>query len=223
MRGTAAGSGNGGWSAHEWTGPAAEFHERDIPETRSVWLCRVTSPALVLGSSQRDADIDPAAAARLHLDIARRRTGGGAVFLHPRDSIWIDVTIGRDDPLWTDDVSESMIWLGASFVDALSGWVSASVRTERFAAGADGKTVCFASAAPGEVFVGDDKLVGISQRRGRWGARFQCVIYREWMPDMWVGAIADVAVRERIRDLQVATIDATPAEVMAELMSALPA
>lgn len=212
---------DGDWRAHEWSGPAGEFHERDIFGRRSVWLCNVTSSVLVLGSSQKDTDIDPAAARRLNLDVARRRTGGGAVFLDPSDSIWIDVMIGRDDMLWTDDVSDSMIWLGQAFVDALSPWVRASVRTERFDAGADGKVVCFASSAPGEVFAHNEKLVGISQRRGRWGARYQCVIYRRWSPEKWVDAIADPEVRERILGLRVASVEASADEVAAELFSVL--
>lgn len=217
------GSKDGGWRTHEWSGRADEFHQRDIFERRSVWLCNVAFAALVLGSSQPDTDIDAAAAARMNLDIVRRRTGGGAVFLHPADSIWIDVMVARDDSLWTDDVSDSMLWLGQAFVDALSPWVDASVRTERFDAGADGKVVCFASSAPGEVFVGNEKLVGISQRRGRWGARYQCVIYRAWSPEKWSDAIADAALRERITGLPVATIGATGREVVSALVSVLTA
>lgn len=212
----------GRWRAHEWAGPAGEFHQLDVSGPRSVWLCSVTSPVLVLGSSQKDTDIDSAAATRLNLDIARRRTGGGAVFLAPDESIWIDVTIGRDDPLWADDVSDSMIWLGRTFVDTLAPWVDASVHTERFEAGEVGKTVCFASAAPGEVFVQDRKLVGISQRRGRWGARFQCVVYRQWSPGRWVDAIADPGTREHIVHLDAATVPATAVEVFTGLLAALP-
>ena len=36
---------------------------------------------------------------------------------------------------------------------------------------------------PGEVERDGRKVVGISQRRTRAGARFQCVAYREWRPD----------------------------------------
>ncbi len=37
--------------------------------------------------------------------------------------------------------------------------------------------VCFAGLGPGEVTVDGRKLVGISQRRTRAGARFQCAVY----------------------------------------------
>ena len=37
--------------------------------------------------------------------------------------------------------------------------------------------VCFAGVGPGEVLAGGRKLVGISQRRTRAGARFQCAVH----------------------------------------------
>jgi lipoate-protein ligase A len=43
--------------------------------------------------------------------------------------------------------------------------------------------VCFAGIGPGELFVGDRKLVGMSQRRTRAGARFQCALPRRWSPE----------------------------------------
>jgi ABC-type uncharacterized transport system fused permease/ATPase subunit len=42
--------------------------------------------------------------------------------------------------------------------------------------------VCFAGLGPGVVVVGGRKLVGLSQRRSRAGARFQCVLLRRWDP-----------------------------------------
>lgn len=214
----------GGWSVHEWTGSAEEFHDREVSGPRSVWLCNVTSPALVLGSSQPDTDIDLEAASRSNLHVIRRRTGGGAVFLHPEQSTWIDVTIDRDDPLWVDDISASMTWLGGAFVKALSPWVNASVYSGRFDVGAGGlgRVVCFASSAPGEVFVDGKKLVGISQRRGRSGARFQCVVYRTWSPGEWTDLVANKDVSGRIGDLRVATVPRGPRDVLEALVASLP-
>ena len=42
--------------------------------------------------------------------------------------------------------------------------------------------VCFAGVGPGEVLVDGAKVVGISQRRTRAGARFQCAVMRTWDP-----------------------------------------
>ena len=46
-----------------------------------------------------------------------------------------------------------------------------------------GPVVCFAGTGPGEVLVAGRKVVGISQRRTRAGARFQCSV-----PILWDGA-----------------------------------
>ena len=40
--------------------------------------------------------------------------------------------------------------------------------------------MCFAGVGPGEVLVGGRKVVGISQRRTRAGARFHCAALRAW-------------------------------------------
>ena len=151
----------------------------------------------------------------------RRRSGGGVVFVHPDDSIWIDVTIPRDDPLWVDDVSESMLWLGEVFVDALSQWMTTTVHRGAFDAGESGRDVCFASAAPGEVFAGDAKVVGISQRRTREGARFQCVTYRRWEPSEWAPCLLSDTARAAAGSVHVATVDASAEAVVAAVMTRL--
>jgi hypothetical protein len=45
-----------------------------------------------------------------------------------------------------------------------------------------GELVCFAGRGPGEVFVGDRKLVGLSQWRSREGALFSSCAYVRWDP-----------------------------------------
>jgi lipoate-protein ligase A len=100
-----------------------------------------------------------------------------------------------------------MFWLGICFVEALSPWVQANVYRDPFSTGIDGRVVCFASSSPGEVFVGANKLVGISQRRGRDGARFQCVLYRHWQPAEWSSVFSSAEVRSRVADIPVATLD----------------
>ncbi|MDQ3757058.1 MAG: hypothetical protein M3394_04340, partial [Actinomycetota bacterium] len=44
------------------------------------------------------------------------------------------------------------------------------------------RQVCFAGLGPGEVSVGGRKVVGIAQRRTRFGALFQCAVHRTWDP-----------------------------------------
>ena len=198
------------WGRHEWTGTAADFHAMELPAERAMWWCQVEGPTLILGSTQSTDDVDQNMAVECGVSITRRRSGGGAVFVHPSDSVWIDITISRDDPLWKDDVSQSMLWLGECFVEALSPWVRAEVYRDSFSAGIDGRVVCFASSSPGEVFVGANKLVGISQRRSREGARFQCVLYRHWQPDEWSSILASADVQSRVPDIAVATLDIAP-------------
>lgn len=210
------------WTRHEWVGSAQEFHELELPVGRGVWSCVVESPSIILGSTQSASDVDESVAQSLGLSVAKRHSGGGAVFVHPTDSIWIDIAIGRDDPLWVDDVSASMLWAGDAFVRALSPWVNGSVYTGAFESGHDGRTVCFASTSPGEVFVDGHKLVGISQRRGRNGARLQCVLYRQWNPRQWTPALIDPTVRQRTDEMSVATVDMSPQQMLDALISHLP-
>ena len=210
------------WGFHHWAGTASDFHGQDLGSERAVWWCDVDVPTLVLGSTQSHDDVDEDAAASLGLDVVRRRSGGGVVYVHPTDSVWIDVTISRDDALWVDDVTQSMLWLGDVFVAALSPWVDAQVHRGAFDAGTEGRSVCFASTSPGEVFVDNQKLVGISQRRGRDGARMQCIVYRRWMPDQWAPAMTSSTARTRATGLPVATLDVAPHDIVAAFVAALP-
>ena len=195
------------WGRHDWTGTAADFHAMELPAERALWWCQVQDPTVILGSTQTVDDVDQNIAVESGLLVSRRRSGGGAVFVHPTDSVWVDITISRNDPLWKDDVVQSMLWLGDLFVEALSPWVQAQVYRDSFSTGVDGRVVCFASSSPGEVFVGTNKLVGISQRRSRDGARFQCVLYRQWQPAEWSHVLASPDVRSRVADIDVATLD----------------
>jgi lipoate-protein ligase A len=173
---------------------------------------------VILGSTQSVDDVNQNSADESGVLVSRRRSGGGAVFVHPSDTVWIDITISRDDPLWKDDVAQSMLWLGEFFVEALSPWVQANVYRDSFSTGVDGRVVCFSSSSPGEVFVGANKLVGISQRRGREGARFQCVLYRHWRPGEWSQIFASSDVRSRVADIPVATLD-IPAQTLVNAVS----
>ena len=206
------------WGRHDWTGTAADFHAMELPYERALWWCNVESPTVILGSTQLVDDVDQNSADESGVLVSRRRSGGGAVFVHPSDTVWIDITISRDDPLWKDDVAQSMLWLGEFFVKALSPWVQANVYRDSFSTGVDGRVVCFSSSSPGEVFVGTNKLVGISQRRGREGARFQCVLYRHWRPGEWSQIFASSDVRSRVADIAVATLD-IPAQTLVNAVS----
>lgn len=175
---------SGGWRVERARGTAAELHARDLPAERSVWIFEVAGPALVLGSTQPAPDV----MVDLEVEVVRRRSGGGAVWLEPASTLWVDVVVPRADPLWDDDVGRATHWLGDAWAAAVGG---GGVHVHR---GAMQRTpwsdaICFAGLGPGEVTRGDRKVVGISQRRTRASARFQCVAYERWDPHLLLHAL----------------------------------
>lgn len=175
------------------TGASVESVESSARLSRSVWLLEPTAPAVVLGSAQRFGE----AGTPVHgTEVVMRRSGGGAVVLEPGVSVWVDVVLPRHDVLWNDDVSRSTQWLGQVWVAALASLgVEASVHDGPTDRHPMARAACFAGLGSGEVIGGGGKLVGISQRRTRAGARFQCVAYTaqprvDAMVDL-VGAGAD--------------------------------
>jgi len=113
--------------------------------------------------------------------VVHRRSGGGVVVLKPDDHVWIDVTVPRRHALWVDDVERATWWLGNVWrdelqqVDPAGEW---SVHREKLVADPAERSVCFAAVGPGEVVNGVRKVVGISQRRTKDAARFQCTVFR---------------------------------------------
>jgi lipoate-protein ligase A len=168
------------------SGPAGDFHAREMPMPvqREVWQHDVTRPALVLGSTQRSETVDALACAVAGIDVVRRRSGGGAVLLEPGKVLWLDVLLPAGDPLWSDDVSRSTLWLGEAWARALGscGLTGVEVHSGAMVCTECSSVVCFAGVAPGEVTVAGRKVVGISQRRNRHGARFQCAVLSVWDP-----------------------------------------
>lgn len=165
-------------------GDPRSFHARDLPEpvTRQVWFFDVGSSALALGSTQADTDVDTIRADALGVDVFHRHSGGGAVLLDPGAVLWCDVVVPRSDVLWNDDVGLAAHWLGQVWCDALAdvGVVGAEVHRGAMQATALSSVVCFAGLGPGEVTISGAKIVGISQRRTRDGARFQCAVPLAW-------------------------------------------
>nr|WP_246319669.1 hypothetical protein [Nocardioides kongjuensis] len=168
------------------TGSIADFHARVIPDDLAdaeVWSFEPSAPALVLGSAQDHTTASAAATAAAGIDVVRRRSGGGAVHVDPARSVWIDVVVPRHHERWSDDVRESVYWLGEAWQRALA---RLGIASELYRGGLEqtpwGRLVCFAALGPGEVLVEGRKLVGISQRRTKAGARFQCIAYDRWDP-----------------------------------------
>lgn len=168
---------------HRMGGPIADFVARPIPSgltEAEAWLYAPPRPALVLGSSQ---DVALAETASERLDVVRRRSGGGAVFVDPSRSLWVDVIVPPQDPRWSDDVRKASHWLGAAWAAALATiGIQGEIHDEGLEKTTWGRLVCFGANGPGEVLVKGRKTVGIAQRRTREGARFQCIVYDRWDP-----------------------------------------
>jgi lipoate-protein ligase A len=144
--------------------------------SRSVRVLEALRPAVVLGSAEPLDHLDPDAVAASGLEVVRRRSGGSAVVVGPGRSLWVDVAIPRGDPLWHDDIGRASWWVGELWAAALEVvgvgpavvWRGGLVRAEW------SDRACFAGLGPGEVTVEGRKVVGVSQRRTRAGALFQC-------------------------------------------------
>lgn len=179
------------WVVERRRAGAAELHAwqpGDRPGRRLV-VMEATGPALVLGSTQPETDVDHAAAVAAGTEVVRRRSGGGAVLVEPAGLVWVDAVVPRDDPLWHDDVGRAFEWFGEAWVRALravAGALTASrveVHRGPLVRSALSPVVCFAGLGPGEVTLDGDKVVGISQRRTRGWARFQSSLLLRWDPD----------------------------------------
>ena len=161
--------------------------ERAGAAGRVWWLERRSRRRSVLGSTPARLERRSDAAApwrQAGVELVRRRSGGGAVLLVPGEVVWVDVVVPAGDPLWDDDVGRAAHWLGAAWARALGGVrrPGATVHRGPMVRTPWSSLVCFAGLGPGEVQLGGRKVVGISQRRTRGWARFQCAVYLRWDP-----------------------------------------
>ena len=196
------------------------FHDRDLlsDPTPRVVECRSSGAALVLGSVQRFDVVDRAALAAHGIDVARRRSGGGAVLVVPDGIVWFDVVVAGDDPRFapaSGDVTKSMRWIGGHILTALGalGVDDIAMHDGPMTCSDWCRLICFAGTATGEITLEGRKLVGISQRRSRQGSRFQCAVHTEWSPDLMVALVA--APRPTVAQLPpVATLDPVAAQAL---------
>jgi lipoate-protein ligase A len=189
-----------------------------------------TGPALVLGSTQPDSDVDRYAAEREGVEVTRRRSGGGAVLLAAGGVVWIDVLVPAGDELWKADVGAACWWVGDAWVRALQSMGStaqATVWTGPLRSTEWSALVCFAGVGPGEVLVKGRKVVGISQRRTREAALFQTAALLSWDPADTVRllALGPSARRRAEHDLaaSAAGVDVPAFELVDAFLAHLPA
>lgn len=186
------------WAVERRHASAAEHVAASFPARRLVRILELARPALVLGSGQPATDVDDVAAETADVEVARRRSGGGAVLVVPGEALWLDVVVPADDPLWSDDVRRSFHWLGGAFTAALgklgvrASWHDGPMLHSRWS-----KLVCFAGIGPGEVLVAGHKVVGFSSRRVRSAALFQCLALLRQDPARLTGLLTgDIPVAD---------------------------
>jgi lipoate-protein ligase A len=214
------------WAVVVETGAAGDLHGRLLPapDHRLVRVATVGAPALVLGSTQPMDDVDLDLAGSMGVEVARRRSGGGAVLMRPGDQVWLDVGLPRSDPLWDDDVGRSALWLGGALAAALVGLgvAGATAHTGALEHTAWSRQVCFAGRAPGEVLAGGRKVVGTSQRRTRAGALFQVAVALRWSPGTLLDLLRLPAeAGPALASAGVGLADLVPAVAVADIVDAV--
>jgi lipoate-protein ligase A len=171
------------------TGSCEEFHHRAFPQGEEAVISLFTPirDAIVLGSTQERSLLNETACLSHDVEIVKRRSGGGLVLLSADSTLWVDVEIPSDHSLWLNDVGASSLWLGQVFVEVLTELGQENLELHRGALMKSpwSSLICFAGKGPGEVFAADgSKIVGISQRRTRDWARFQCAVSLKWRPEL---------------------------------------
>lgn len=202
------------WVDRSHAGPPSALHALPMPEVveRERWWMAPDRPALVLGSTQRLEVVDAAAAAERGLEVTRRRSGGGAVLLVPGDVTWVDLLLPADDPRWDPDVGRSFWWVGRAWAQALQelGIDGLSVHEGAPVTSAWSSAICFGGVGAGEVLRHGRKVLGLSQRRTRAGARIQCLLVHRWDP---VPLVASLALAPGDRREALAAVERRAAEV----------
>lgn len=220
-------NGSNEWTLQAMVADAQSLHSAELPPTRGVWLMTPTKPALVLGSAQPESDLDNAFCASRGVDVARRRSGGGAVLVDPVASVWIDVVIPRSDVQWIDDVGRAMHFVGRAWCDLVAdlGMNDVFVNEGPHVANDWSRRLCVAGRGTGEVFTAAGaKVVGISQRRTRGFARFQCIAYFTWDVEVHLGAIPTLRNdSSRVAGLVAVIPPIEPDAIARRLAAALPA
>lgn len=170
---------NSALRVREIHGTVAELHAEPMPtdgDQAELWLMRPHGVAVAMGSSQQPDLFDEQRLEDEGIALAPRRSGGGAVYIDPASIVWIDVVAPRSSPLWSAELGENFLIVGRLWQQALATLgvnaelcMAPPVRTDAAA------LACWAGSGWGELLIGQAKIVGLSQRRTRWGSRVQAM------------------------------------------------
>lgn len=166
-------------NVREFTASVEELHAIPMPtqgDTAELWVMRPSAPAVAMGSSQRPDQFDLDRLRTDGVQLASRRSGGGAVFVDPSVTVWIDVVAPRSSPLYSAELTENFLLVGRCWQTAFASLgISTELCIESGARSVESTLACWAGLGWGELTVGDAKVVGLSQRRTRWGSRVQAM------------------------------------------------
>jgi lipoate-protein ligase A len=142
---------------------ATAFREGAAPPTLRIY--RWTSPAMTIGRFQSPDEIDWEACRRLGIPVARRLTGGSAVY-HGSDLTYGVVSGGESLIFRGKTVKESYLMISRAL---LRGMKRAGVEALPVQAGTVRETSprCFASPSWHEISVNGRKVIGSAQKRWR--------------------------------------------------------
>ena len=208
----------GSWIIKRPEGSVAERH-LTLPtfDSRQIIIHEIDKPTMVFGTAQKNMSLE----AGIQCDYVYRKSGGGAVFLEPGQVLWVDFVIPREDPLWCNDIRYSSLWLGEAWVIAMKEiGLLGEVHNKEIQKTELSRLICFAGLATGEVTVSGKKTIGISQRRTREGAWFQCAVLLSWPAEKIVNLLQMEPAEKIVGDLLglAAPIKADPDELLQSLI-----
>ena len=209
------------WVVKKSKGSVADRH-LTLPtfESRQIIIHEIDKPTMVFGTAQKNMSLS----ADIECEYVSRKSGGGAVFLEPDEVLWVDFVIPRKDPLWCNDIGQSSVWLGELWVEAMKEiGVLGTVHYEETRKNKLSSLICFAGLTTGEVTVLGKKTIGISQRRTREGAWFQCAALFSWSAKKMVDLLKLEPRKKIIDDLLelAAPIKGNPDELLSALVKSV--
>jgi len=163
-------------------------------EPPTLYWSQADPAGLVLGFSQKQDILNPAALAAQQLPIYHRRAGGSAVMVGP-DLLGLDVILPASHPLVLPDIVESYRWLGEVWVETLRRLgVETRLVTPGEAHGQRAllkleethtretilRRACYGSLSSYEAAAGQRKVVGLDMIRRRAGSLLQAGLLLHW-------------------------------------------
>lgn len=150
------------------------------------WLvCRYTSPAIIVGRSQRPDPDQLARAARQKLPLVRRKSGGGAVMAGP-EMLSLSVFLPPQHAISRASAVVAYNWLGGIWrkvlaeqhIDSRICDIDEARHSQQQARDAGAEWACYSSVSHGELLAADGrKLLGIAQIRKRHGTVLTSGVY----------------------------------------------